>query len=238
MLKSYIKKIVKSELVEEKLNKSYGKHKSLVMYFNDTIHRQNNELSKLYNTNSSLKETIENLEGKLILKGNLLSGLKQEYVKLKQENEKLEESTKNLGGTLSLKDNLLNEKNKEIEELKEENKHLKITLKLSKNKILELKDLYEQEKDKNYKTLESEELKQEIEKLKKENEKLNIDKEVLKVALEESKNYVAYLEKEDKKLNEKLDGIKCVIKKQRLSALTYGKLKKTFILVERYLKES
>lgn len=89
MLKSYIKKIVKSELAKEKLNKRYGKSKSLVMHFNDAIHQQNNELSKLYNTNSSLKEAIENLEGKLILKGNLLSELKQEYEKLKQENEKL-----------------------------------------------------------------------------------------------------------------------------------------------------
>lgn len=303
MLKSYIKKIVKSELAKEKLNKSYGKYKPLVMYFNDTIHRQNNELSKLYNTNSYLKETIENLEGKLILKGNLLSGLKQEYGKLKQENEKLEESIKNLGGTLSLKDNLLNEKNKEIEELKalyeqekleknkflfntygekyeidslkleneelkEENKHLKNTLKLSKNTILELKDSYEQEKNKNYKTLESEELKKEIEKLKKENEQLkNLsctivvdndgkldslfnqklksenekligDKEILKDALSESNNYVTYLEKENKKLNEKLNGIKYVIKKQRLSALTYEKLKDTFMLIERYIKES
>lgn len=192
MFKEYIRNIVKEEINDIKLentlkqlgSKTYweDRFKTQLKHTEASVKGRDKEIFRL-------KEIIENLEGKLISKGNLLS------------------------------------------EQKEENKHLKITLKLSKNKILELKDLYEQEKNKNYKTLESVELKQE-------NEKLNGDKEVLKVALEESKNYVAYLEKETKKLNEKLDGIKCVIKKQRLSALTYEKLKKTFILIERYLKES
>ena len=196
---------------------------------------------------------------------------------------------------------------KQKKELEEENniyfnlyqkqvERTEILVKEKDKEISELKYLYEQERNKNYKTLESEELKQEIEKLKKENEqlknlsctivvgndgkldslfnkqlrkeneqlkesivnlegklilkgnllseqkkeneKLKGDKEVLEDALEESNNFVAYLEKETKKLNEKLDGIKYVIKKQGLSALTYEKLKDTFMLIERYIKES
>lgn len=65
-----------------------------------------------------------------------------ESEELKRENQKLKESIENLEVKLILKDNLLSEQ-------KEENKHLKNTLKLSSNEILELKDLYEQEKNKN-----------------------------------------------------------------------------------------
>ena len=263
MLKKYIKDIVKTELMKQKLNDIYG-------------------LARSYNLNSVSDKERQELNEEILILKNLNNNVidRNKYLKLEisnliLENEKLEESIKNLGGTVSLKDNLLNEKNKEIEELK---------------------DLYEQERNKNYKTLESVELKQEIEKLKKENEqlknlsctivvgndgkldslfnqklkseneklkkelldsknglngandiikntkqenqKLKGDKEVLEEALEESNNYVAYLEKETKKLNEKLDGIKYVIKKQRLSALTYEKLKDTFMLIERYIKES
>lgn len=85
--------------------------------------------------------TLKNYHNNIVERNKYL---KLEISRLKRENEKLEESIENLGGTVSLKDNLLNEKNKEIEELKY---------------------LYEQEKNKNYKTLESEELKQENEKL-------------------------------------------------------------------------
>lgn len=108
-------------------------------------------------------------------KNQIIIGLDEENEDLKQENEKLEESIKKLGGTVSLKDNLLNEKNKEIDKLK---------------------DLYEQERNKNYKTLESEELKQEIEKLKQENEKL-------KIYLKKSNDCVKSLEQENEELSSK-----------------------------------
>lgn len=116
------------------------------------------EIKKLQLENKELKAKVTYLELNK-------EGIEQKDDILFKQNEDLKQSIENLEGKLISKGNLLSEQ-------KEENKHLKITLKLSKNKILELKDLYEQEKNKNYKTLESEELKQEIEKLKKENEQL------------------------------------------------------------------
>lgn len=238
MLKSYIKKIVKSELAKEKLNKSCGKYKSLVMYFNDTIHQQNNELSKLYNTNSSLKESIENLEGKLILKANLLSGLKQEYVKLKRENEKLKESIKNLGGTLNLKDNLLNEKNKEIEELKV----LYEQEKLEKNKFLF--NTYGEKYEIDSLKLENEELKEENKHLK---NTLKLSKNIIlelkdSYEQERNKNYKTLeseeLKQENQKLKDKLYSIKGIIHVQHKRTYTNDNLMRTFKLIEDILKES
>lgn len=111
MLKSYIKKIVKTELAKQKLNHIYGSKitydtnydylNELVSHLNGVIHQQNSELSKLYSNTSSLKqenellkESIENLEGKLISKSNLLSEQKEENVKLKNiySKEKLEKN--------------------------------------------------------------------------------------------------------------------------------------------------
>lgn len=157
MLKKYIKDIVETEVI--RLYDDFNKYKTLVPQLNDVIHQRNSELSNSYNTISSLKESIENLEGKLISKSNLLSEQKEENEKLKSENEKLEESIKNLGGTVSLKDILLNEKNKEIEELKEENKQLKDYRALDFKASL-------------YTGYKLEDLKQENEQLKKENEML------------------------------------------------------------------
>lgn len=265
MFKKYIKETVKRELAKEKLNKQYGKSKTLVPHLNEVIHQQNSELSKLYNTISSLKqenekleESIKNLGGTVSSKDNLLNeknkeieelkeenkqlkdyraldfkaslqtgykleSLKQENEQLKnlsctivvdndgkldslfnkqlrKENEQLKEAIENLEGKLILKGNLLTEQ-------KEENKHLKNTLKLSKNTILELKDSYEQERNKNYKTLESEELKQENEKLKKE---LLDSKNGLNGANHVIKNNKEWINSQDKKIKELEEEIRCL----------------------------
>lgn len=165
MLKSYIKKIVKRELVIQKLNHIYSSKiiydtnidssKELTSHLNEVIHQQNNELSKLYNTISSLKE--ENLKSKELYskekleKNKLLFNgygekyeidlLKQENEKLKKENEilkqdseetkirynkiseenkQLKESIESLDGKLILKGNLLSESKQENEQLKKE----------------------------------------------------------------------------------------------------------------------
>lgn len=126
----------------------------------------------LFKQNEDLREKIVYLRKQILNyeygKNAIDMHEKNELIK---QNEDLKQLIENLEGELTLKSNLLSEQ-------KEENKHLKITLKLSKNKILELKDLYEQEKDKNYKTLESEELKQENRKLK---EKMSIIKGIIYV---------------------------------------------------------
>lgn len=142
MLKRYIKDIVKAELTKQKLNNIYGSSRLYNLNSVSDKERQelNEEISILKNHNNNIIERNKHLKLKIYQ-------IRQENEILKQENEKLEKSIKNLGGTLSLKDNLLNEKNKEIEELNY---------------------LYEKEKNKNYKTLESLELKQENEKLRKE----------------------------------------------------------------------
>lgn len=75
MFKKYIKDIVETEVI--RLCDDFDKYKTLVPQLNDVIHQQNSELSNSYNTISSLKESIENTEGKLILKGNLLSEQKE-----------------------------------------------------------------------------------------------------------------------------------------------------------------
>lgn len=165
MLKSYIKKIVKRELVIQKLNHIYGSKriydtnidssKELTSHLNEVIHQQNNELSKLYNTISSLKEenlklkefySKEKLEkNKLLFNGYgekyEIDLLKQENEKLKKENEilkqdseetkirynkiseenkQLKESIESLDGKLILKGNLLSESKQENEKLKKE----------------------------------------------------------------------------------------------------------------------
>lgn len=137
MLKSYIKKIVKRELVIQKLNHIYGpkriydtnidSSKELTSHLNEVIHQQNNELSKLYNTISSLKEEnlkIKELYSKEKLEKNklLFNGygenyeidlLKQENVKLKKENEILKQDSEET----KIRYNKISEENKQLKNL-------------------------------------------------------------------------------------------------------------------------
>lgn len=244
MLKRYIKNIVKEQIDDIRLENTFkqsgsktyweGYFKTQLNYTESIIKGRDKEIYRL-------REKLKWLEHDNIILKDLYEQEKDKNYKtleseeLKQENEKLKKEISEL--------ELLNEK------LNKENKELLLT---PANTITEELDILKSENEKLKK--ENEQLKNYYchividndgkidsffnQELEQENEKLNGDKEVLKVALEESKNYVAYLEKETKKLNEKLDGIKYTIKKQRLSALTYEKLKDTFMLIERYIKES
>lgn len=159
---------------------------------------------KLKSENEKLKQSIENLEGKLILKGNLLSEQREENEKLKNILNEIHEICDSTWGAKipyfevrsllnkirAISENALNGENDVIKNISQENEKLKKELRDSKNGLNGANDI--------------------IKNMKQENEKLN----------------------------EKLDGIKHVIKEQRLSALTYEKLKSTFMLIERYLKES
>lgn len=285
MLKSYIRNIVEREIDGIKLENTLKQLRSehylrdkveseikysefLVNHKNQIIIGLKQENEDLKQENEKLEESIKNLGGTLSLKDNLLNEKNKEIKELKvlYEQEKLEKN-KFLFNTYGEKYEIDSLK-LENEGLKEENKHLKITLKLSKNKILELKDLYEQEKDKNYKTLESEELKQEIEKLKQENEqlknlsctivvgndgkldslfnqKLKSENEKLKESIENldgklilKGNLLSEQKQENEKLKEKMYNIKGIIHVQHKRTYTNDNLMRTIKLIEDIIKES
>lgn len=103
MLKSYIKKIVKTELAKQKLNYIYGSKitydtnydhlNELVSHLNEVIHQQNSELSKLYTTNSSLKQENEALKQDS-------EEVKMRYNKISEENKELKNTLKGSKNTI------------------------------------------------------------------------------------------------------------------------------------------
>lgn len=79
-----------SEEVKMRYNKISEENKQLKNFSCHIVIDNDGKLGSLFNKqlrkeNEQLKEAIENLDGKLILKGNLLSELKQENEKLKEK---------------------------------------------------------------------------------------------------------------------------------------------------------
>ena len=122
-------------------------------YIRNIVKEEINDI-KLENTLKQLKSEhywrdkaereIKNRQVLVNHKNQIIIVLEEENEELKQEIVQLKEKTKWFQ----------NDKNVLLKQISEQNEEIE-----------ELKDLYQQEKNKNYKTLESEELKQEIEKL-------------------------------------------------------------------------
>lgn len=139
MLKRYIKNIVKNEIEDVKLentlkqlgSKTYWEdhYKSQVKHTELLVKGRDKEIFRL-------KESIENLEGKLILKVNLLSEIKETYRKLKYENEKLKKELLDSKNGLNGANNIIKNMKQENIKLKEEN---------AKSKPSSLGNIYEKQ---------------------------------------------------------------------------------------------
>lgn len=127
----------------------------------------------------------------------LLSNYKEKLVYEIKQKKELEEENRRIKSQLS--NNIyFNMYQKQVE-------HTELLVKEKEKEIEELKVLYEAEKDKNYKTLESEDLKQQNDKLKEEIEKSESETIRLTNLLNEKIDQLQALKQENIHLNKRLD---------------------------------
>lgn len=173
---------------------------------------------KLKSENEQLKEAIENLEGKLILKGNLLSEQKQQNKQLK-ENIKWFQNDKYV---------LL----KQISEQKQENEKLRKELRDSKNGLNGANHVIKNNKE----WINSQDKK--IKELEEEIRCLKSDNEYLQYNLRRKSTQKIQLETKNKGLEEKLTKISNVVSLYNTNDITFMSLMSTIDNIRNILKES
>lgn len=190
MLKRYIKDIVKTELIKQKLNDIYGKvsedsweHRfhNQVNYTETLVNKKDREILKLREKNKKL------IGSKEFLKTSLMEA--SEYVKsLEQEKELLKESIENLEGKLILKGNLLSEQKQQNEQLKEKIKWLKNDKDVLLKQVSQQYEEYEKLEQKNLK-LKEENAKSKLSSLGNDYEKQILEDKLLRIYKTIEENY-------------------------------------------------